>query len=222
MNSKIYISLIAVCFILLSTSCKKDDYLIGGSTHDPHVNMTTYDYLKTNPLFDTLVLLIDRAGMKEEINSNSTFFAPTDYSIKTLIEYRTEDIQIRYNDESLKYTVDSFPVQELKDSLRAYLFADQINRENLSLNDKVYKNMDGQDFSVKLIESNDYTGAVSTRPQYVYLVKIRSGLDPVDNSSIPDDEKDTREKIQTSGILTTNGVLHVIENYHVFFWVNRN
>ncbi len=199
-------------------SCKKDKYLTGGSLHDPHVNMTTYDYFKTNPIFDTLVLLIDKAGLKDQVNGNITFFAPTDYSIKALMDRRTRIIQGLYNDESLKYTIDSFPVMELKDSLNAYMFEGAIKREDLTTTDKLYKNLVGEDFSIKLVESNEYTGAVSTKPLYVYLIKVRNGLDPADNSGLPDEDKDTPEQIQTSGILTTNGVLHVINNSHSFYW----
>jgi hypothetical protein len=218
MNTKKLLLLAVTITTGIFFGCKKDNYLTGGSVHDPHVNMTTYDYLKTNPIFDTLVLLIDKAGLKEEINGSGTFFAPTDFSIKTMLEIRTAEIVIKNNDENLKYTIDSLPVAELRDSLRAYLFADPINREQLSLNNKIYRNKVNEEFSVKLIESNDFTGAVSTKPKYLYLIKIRFGLDPDNNSSLPDEEKDLRESIQTSGILTTNGVLHVINNYHIFYW----
>ena len=110
---KYLIYLFAIVCILV-TSCKKDKHLTGGSTHNPKVNLSTYDYLKTNPLFDTLVQLIDRAGLKEEVNSAVTFFAPTDYSIRDLVLRRTDTIQIRNNNENLKYTIDSFPLSILK------------------------------------------------------------------------------------------------------------
>ena len=214
---KYLIYLFAIVCILVA-SCKKDKHLTGGSTHNPKVNLSTYDYLKTNPLFDTLVQLIDRAGLKEEVNSAVTFFAPTDYSIRDLILRRTDTIQIRNNDESLKYTIDSFAVAELKDSLRAYLFNGAIERANLSTSDKVFKNKVNEEFSIKLVESDSYTGVVSTAPLYVYLIRIKNGLDPQDNSSVPLADRDNRQLIQTSGIITTTGVLHVINNSHVFYW----
>ena len=204
--------------VCILASCKKDKHLTGGSIHNPKVNVSTYDYLKTNPLFDTLVQLIDRAGLKDQVNSAVTFFAPTDYSIRDLMLRRTDTIQIRNNNESLKYTIDSFPVAELKDSLSAYLFNGAIQRENLSTSDKLFKNKVNEDFSVRLVESDSYTGVVSTPPLYVYLIRIRNGLDPQDNSSVPLEDRDNRQLIQTSGIITTTGVLHVINNYHVFYW----
>ncbi|ETZ23333.1 hypothetical protein [Pedobacter sp. V48] len=60
---------------------------------------------------------------------------------------------------------------------------------------------------------------MTTKPQYLFLTKIRNGLDP---NPIPDDyldeDRDIIELVQTSGILTTNGVLHVLNNTHKFYW----
>ncbi|MEJ2901774.1 fasciclin domain-containing protein [Pedobacter panaciterrae] len=219
MKIKLSYILTLVAFCVAFTACKKNDYIIGGDLHDPHVNMTTYDFLKTKPLFDTLVVLIDKAGLKDEINGNNTFFAPTDYSIKALLARRTLIIQQKYQDENIKYTLDSLPVPELRDSLRSHLFTGKINREQLSLENKVFKSLSGEDFSILLKQVDSYTGLVTTRPQYLYLTKIRNGLDP---NPIPDDyldeDRDIIELVQTSGILTTNGVLHVLNNTHKFYW----
>src|ERR1041384_6880417 len=98
-------NIIYSCIIVLliaTSACKKGDYLSGGSLANPKVEMSTYDYLKRNPLFDTLVLLVDRAGMKEQVNGKITFFAPTDYSIRLLMLTRTAEIQKKYNNENIK------------------------------------------------------------------------------------------------------------------------
>lgn len=219
MKIKLSYILTLVAFCVAFTACKKNDYIIGGDLHDPHVNMTTYDFLKTKPLFDTLVILIDKAGLKDEINGDNTFFAPTDYSIKSLLERRTLIIQQKYQDENIKYTLDSLPIPELRDSLRSHLFAGKINREQLALENKVFKSLAGEDFSILLKEVDDYTGLNTTKPQYLYLTKIRSGLDPDPiPDDYPDEDKDIIDLVQTSGILTTNGVLHVLNNRHKFYW----
>lgn len=210
---------VALLVILLAHSCKKDDYLTGGSLHNAKVDATTYDYLKANPLFDSLILLVDRAGLKEELNGNITFFAPTDYSIRLLMENRTIEIQIKYNDDNIKYTIDSFPVAELKDSLRAYMLKGSINRNDLSLKQQQYKNVIGEDYAVRLRESSDYTDLLSERPRYVYVTKVINGLDPDPvPDDLPDEDKDKESKVQTSGIITNTGILHVIENVHTFYW----
>lgn len=209
---------LAFVIAIMATSCKKDKYIIGGSLHDPHVNMTTYDYLKTNRLFDTLLVLIDKAGMKEEINGNVTFFAPTDYSIKALLVRREEKLQQDMNDESLKYTLNDLPVPELRDSLRSHLFDGKITRESLSLSNKLFTSKSNEAFSIRLKEVSS-PGVVSTKPQLLYLVKLRNGLDPDQlPDDYPDENRDLSEMAQTSNIQTTTGVLHVLNNTHRFYW----
>ena len=66
--------IVLVLMMLSFASCKKDNYKNDGGKSDPHVNMTTYDFLKSNPLFDSLVRIIDHAGMKDAVNGNITFF----------------------------------------------------------------------------------------------------------------------------------------------------
>ncbi|ASZ12025.1 fasciclin domain-containing protein [Chitinophaga pendula] len=209
---------ITLAFVSI-VACKKGDYLSGGNLANPKVEMTTYDYLKRNPLFDTLVLLVDRAGMKEQLNSNITFFAPTDYSIRLLMLTRTAEIQKKYNNENIKYTVDSFPVPELRDSIKAYMFGQPIRREQLSLSHQVFKNLLGQEYSVKLVESDEYDGILSQRPRFVHIIRIIKGLDPEPlPKDYPDTLKDKNEQTQTSGIITQTGTLHVINNQHTFYW----
>lgn len=218
LNTAKYTCLLLLVLALVA-SCKKDNYLTGGSKINPKVEMTTYDYLKSKPLFDTLVQLIDHAGMKDEINGKVTFFAPTDYSIRSLLLKRTTEVQLKYNDENIKYTIDSFPVNELKDSLRAYMFKEVISRENLSLSNQLYKNMVGEEFAIKLVESIDYDDIISQRPRFLHIIKIIDGLDPDPRpQDYPKEMWDKDEEVQTSGIITQTGLLHVINNQHAFYW----
>lgn len=219
LNMKItHLVLLAFAVAMMVTSCKKDKYIIGGSLHDAHVNMSTYDYLKTNRLFDTLLVLIDKAGMKEEINGDVTFFAPTDYSIKALLVRRQEKLQQENNDENLRYNLSDLPIPELRDSLRSHLFTGKITRESLSLSNKLFTSKSNEPFSIRLIEGVS-PGLVSSKPQYLFLVKLRNGLDPEplpDNYA--DEDKDIADVAQTSNIQTTTGVLHVLNNTHRFYW----
>lgn len=222
MNTQLIKRIYLLTTIIVSVSfcaCKKEGKVTGGSITDAHVNLTTYDYLKTNAIFDTLVLLIDKAGLRDTVNSAITFFAPTDYSIRELLRKRSDTLKVHYNDESLLYTIDSFNVSELRDSLRAYMFKSSITRDILTLNDNLYSNLAGEPFNVRLSETTDYTSDfINTRPKYMFLAKVINGLDPVDNSDVPEEDRDKRELLQTTGILTTTGVLHVLNNYHTFYW----
>lgn len=202
-------------------SCKKDDYFIGGSLHDAQFNGTTYDYLKTNPLFDTLLLLIDKTGLKDEINApNTTFFAPTDYAITKYVKNVVQErMRLATGDENLVFEFGQLDFAMLKDSLRAYIFSEKIERAGLNATGKYYPAKDGEQRHVTLWDdpSNDYvSGGLTNIPKYIYFTKVIGTLDPEDNGDVPEDERDMRMRVQTSGILTTNGVLHVLTNGHTF------
>src|SRR5258706_12535127 len=66
-----------------AASCKKNNYLNDGGTHDPHTSLSTYDYLKANAYhdFDSTILLIDHFNLKDSVNKAGTFFAFTDYAV---------------------------------------------------------------------------------------------------------------------------------------------
>ncbi|NML21986.1 hypothetical protein HHL16_13940 [Pseudoflavitalea sp. G-6-1-2] len=201
-------------------SCKKD-YLKGGSLHDPKFNGSTYEYLKTNALFDTLVLLIDKTGLKDEVNAaNNTFFAPTDYAINNYVKKVVQERKrLEENDENLIVNFSDLDFGPLKDSLRAYIFQEKIARDNLNKDGKMYASKDGEQRHISLRDdpSNTYTtGGLTITPQYIYFSKVIGAVDPVDNIDVPDEEKDLRIVSQTSGIITNNGMLHVLANNHIF------
>lgn len=103
---KIFLSL--TCVIVILFSCKRDDYLTGGSRHNTRYNVTTYDFLKnqSSGLFDTLLILVDKAGLKDKLNQPGvTFFAPTDYAITNYLERRAAEVQ--RIDPLRKWTLDS-------------------------------------------------------------------------------------------------------------------
>lgn len=219
---KLKISSILIVMVIALFSCAKD-YTIGGSVTDPRVNMTTYDYLKTNPLFDTLLLLIDRTGLKDEVNASGTFFAFTDYSILKYVKAKEEDLRVKRNDENLIYTFDSLDFAGLKDSIRAYLFKDQITLDNGTTRGKIYTSNDGELRLVQVVPSTDYTdGTVfSTPPKYMFFTKMiayNGKPAPTTEAELSDIEAEQMlsTQAQTTGIITTTGILHVLKNYHTF------
>jgi hypothetical protein len=70
-------------------ACNQDDYLIDGGIASPYINKSTYDYLASNSLFDTLVIAIDKAGLKEEVNGEVTLFAVTNFTFKNYVDEMT-------------------------------------------------------------------------------------------------------------------------------------
>ncbi len=200
-------------------SCTNDDYLTDGGKANPYVNMTTYDYLKSNPLFDTLVMAIDIAGLQEEVNAAGTFYAPTNFSLN---EYIRDELELRKRlDADAVYTFDSIPVTEF-DSIRMYLFAETITRDSLTKEGRVYTSMAGIDFKLSKEPQDAYQDDLVIKPEYLFFIKkIGSDFDSYEdtvNDNVATKEKDERIRVQTSGIITTTGIIHVLQNNHKFIF----
>ena len=102
-NTSLFLILVAAL-----ASCKKD-YIHGGVIEDvnQYKNNTNYEILAQDPAYDTLVQIIDAAGLKDKINeTGTTFFAPSDYSILAYMELRTVFVQEHY-DQDAQFGLDS-------------------------------------------------------------------------------------------------------------------
>src|SRR5882762_2161700 len=125
MKKIIYIPIAAFIILLAISSCKKDAVIDGGLSIEK-VNMSTYDFLKSNNrhMFDTTLLIIDKAGMKDIINGPGTFFVPNDYSITSYLSAKQNEA--RKIDERKNFNLDTlfkyYSAQMLKDSMGIYFF----------------------------------------------------------------------------------------------------
>lgn len=207
-------------------SCKKD-YTIGGSLFNAKVNMTTYDYLKTNHLFDTLVIMIDKMQMKDEVNGAGTFFAMTNYSIHNFVLLKQAQLRTQNNDENLVFKFDNLDFNSLKDSLRAYMFTEKYTRDNLTQVGVYATAKDGEKRLINLRATTDYTSQIfTTDPQYIYLTKVvpltPGGSVPTDINGVSqvDPSQLLTTLCQTTGIITNTGILHVLNNNHTFTYFN--
>lgn len=219
-----YILLLALLVTLIASSCKKD-YAVDGGTSQAQVNMTTYDYLKSKPIFSSLVHLIDRAGLKDAVNSDATFFATTNYGIE---EYRKAMKNIRaveLGNENIEYTLDSIPLWRL-DSLKTYIFPGKLNREALSVQGQFYVSNFGQmanvRYNLRLSRSTGY-GYVGPVDFVIYSKVVGTDdRDELDQSKIPESQRDRSVFVQSSGIITTNGVVHALDGWHRLFFNSDN
>lgn len=204
-------------------SCNKDGYKVDGGTHNPKVDMTTYDYLKSKPQFSSLVSLIDRANLKETVNGDITFFACTNYSVDEFVRARYNRRAIELNDENIIYTLDSLPLQEVKDSLKMYMFNGDLGRDKLTVEGSFYQNLLGPipntSFYINLRRTQDY-GSYIDHVDYIRFTKVIGTRDETerDQTTIPAKDKDMGYDCQTTGIITNTGTIHVISNYHRLFF----
>lgn len=208
------------------TSCKKDAYFVGGELHNPKINMTTYDWMKSNKygVFDTVLMLIDKAGVKDKINAPGiTFFAPTDYDVDNYVQLRT--IAIQKIDPKKKWTVDSIMKYELnrfKDSIDIYIAKESLLNGVLTEKGKKYKNVKGGEFFASYEETRDpglgYNPNSNVIPRIVMFTYLFKPVpdDVIVSSIVP--PVGSRVLVQTSNAQTTTGVVHVLSNAHTLFF----
>mgnify|MGYP001231154242 CR=1 FL=1 len=223
---KLLIAPIGIFLVLLS-ACDKNDYINDGGVHDPHVNMTTYDFLASHPKFDSLVRIIDKAGLKDLVNSNITFFATTNWGVADYVSAKKQERIAEVGDENISFSIDDLDPVELSDSLKIYMFEGQIGREQLTTEGAYYESlfgpMDNTRILLGLRRTRDYSGYVDY-VDYLYYTKVvgtRDSEEPNQNA-IPEELQDTRVDVQTSGIITTTGILHVLHGSHRLFFNDQD
>jgi len=215
---------------VMISACKKDDYFVGGTLHNAKVNMTTYDYLKSNSskLFDTLLILVDKAGLKDKINqSGASFFAPTNYAIRNYLSYKTSLIQVK--DPTKRYTLDSlikYDLSHFTDSINVYLIPKKIEYANMTNDGTLYATSKTGVNAVVSFEYTDdpklgYNSNSANRPQIMYYTFLIKPITPPIVASEIAATDGTRVKVQTSGIETNNGMLHVLANDHLLYFTRK-
>lgn len=199
---------------LLLNACKKDYYVDGGLA-DPHYNGSIYDYLVNTPYwFDTISYIIDRAGMKEILQRDTvTFFSPTDDAVKVVMnalnEYRYYNVQdsVHLQDIDPEVWKHFLSMYILKGKYLAKQFA-RVDPVNVYAYPGINYVMDGgYVLNIGLIYQN-YNNVEAVGPRIIRLTDIT--YDPQNFQNNPS------IIVATSDIQPKNGVLHVLNNNHVF------
>lgn len=234
MKKKYLFIYILVASIFLFSGCRKD-YVIGGSTEDTsqYKKMTTYEALKTMPLYDTLVKLIDAAGMADKINaSNTTLFAPNNYSIRSYLNLRTLYVQNTINvskifglDSLIYYLTNN--IKGTKDSLAMYLIGASLNYDVLTNTGAYYTSgLPGSQIIVSYEYTRDanlgYNPLVSTVPRVVYYTFLWKPYTLTDSNPVSDvpTTVGVRTLVKMSGLETKNGIINGLESSHILFFYN--
>lgn len=203
-NIKTSISLLFFISIMVLVSCKKDAYVIedGGIAND-NTDLSTYDYLKSHQYhyFDTLIMIIDHFNLKDTINNAGTFFAPTDYSLNSTINFYNDNLDSLY-----KHVTSKFITQ--------YCFSDTtLTLNNAKTTTVLYKNWADTTNGLK---KTAYTETVVSSVFSYYIlqyVKINGKVDPASGTPEDGDLPDAVLNCQTTGIKTSTGTnLNVFSN----------
>jgi uncharacterized surface protein with fasciclin (FAS1) repeats len=208
------ITSLLVLTVLLFNACKKDYYVDGGLA-EAHYNGSIYDYLKNTPYwFDTITYIIDRAGMKDMLSNDSvTFFSPTDDAVKVVMndlnDYRYYSVEDSVHLEDIDPEVWRYflSMYVLKGKYLAKQFA-RVDPVNIYAYPGINYVMDnGYVLNIGLIYEN-YNNVEAVGARIIRLTDIT--YDPQNFQNNPS------TVIATSDIQPTNGVLHVLNNNHVF------
>lgn len=219
-------------FMILSSACKKD-YIIGGSPEDinRHVNTALYDVLRNDPLYDTLIQVIDAAGFKDRINEQDiTFFAPSDYSIYGYLLARTLKVQATISDtakfglDSLKYYMAN-NIDGTRDSLGMYLIKKRLTYDVLTNTGAFYQTGLAGDSAIVSYEYKNnsqlgYNPVVSQTPRIVYFTHLWYPYDLSSGNPAADIPSNTgvHTLVKVSCIPTKTGIMNALENSHVLFF----
>lgn len=197
-------------------SCSNDDYLVDGGLANQNVGMSTYDFLKSNKQLDTLALLIAKAKMIDVVNAKSTtLFAANNLSIRNYVNAILS--KKRKIDPQATFTINDIPEAELKEMLGGYIFDEALDRSKLVKEGKVYRTHNGEERLLSLEPKADYKPQLDNFPEYVYYTfKVGDVWDPTDEISDDKSEADIKTVVRTSNLISTNGVIHVLQGYHIF------
>ena len=213
--------------VLVFAACENDDYLIDGGIHSPYVNKTTFDFLSSHPELDTFAYLIQRAGLVDAVNGNDvTLFACNDYSVRIYLRMINNYRRIA-DPMAPEYTVDSIPLSSL-DSLSMYIVDQRVEREILRKEGTIFRSNFNDSIKVYLTPMDElhygyrYSDYMRELPQIIWYSRKRgTGFDAWDfnpytiaDANEREKEIDAATKTRTSGILTTNGVVHVLDGMH--------
>jgi hypothetical protein len=197
-------------------SCSNDDYLVDGGVADQNLGMSTYDFLKSNKQLDTLAILIEKAKMIDVVNAKSTtLFATNNLSIRNYVSAILR--QKRKIDAAATFTINDIPEADLKVMLGGYIFKEALDRSKLVKQGKVYTTFNGEERLLSLEPVEQYAGQLDNFPEYVfYTFKVGANWDPTDAISNDVTEADRKTVVRTSNLLSTNGVIHVLQGNHIF------
>ncbi len=203
--------LLIVAVVCVLFSCE-DDYIVDGGTSDSFVGTSTMEFLKAHTQLDTMAILLERAGLSDEVNGSTTLFVANNLSIRNYVE--AELAELRKTDPLAEFTVDDIPTDTLVKYMGSYVFPEKITRKDMLKEGKIYTALNGETRRISLEpDANDYKDELSDPPEYVYLT-YKKGDDWDDWDNIEDD---TRIIVRTSDLISTNGVIHVLQGTHVLF-----
>lgn len=208
---------VMTALLLVCCACSKDKYYQDSGQHDPAFKGSSMDYLDAVPFyFDTVASVVRLAGMEEVFNSDTlTFFAPTDRSVLRLVQFLNGELY-RQGYDTLK-TLADVPQSIWQKYLQMYMFHGNNELKDYPQIDynllntypgQGYLSWFGTPMNIGVV-FNDDNGVKYVGYRQLTLAWIPDPARPKENWTI--------EYIASCNITTYNGVVHTINNNHLFF-----
>jgi hypothetical protein len=220
-----------LCLALLAFVACKKSYITGAPEDvNKYAHTSTYDVLKGNPNYDTLMQLIDTAGLKDKINAQGvTFFAPSNNSIFNYLQQRTIAAQLA--NQYAEFALDSLfyylrnNVNGTRDSLLMYLIPQPLTYNVLTNYGTTYATeLPGDSVIVSYEYVTDpnlgYNALVSGQPQLVYFTQLWYPFTPTVNNPVGSIASSIgiHDLVISSGIITQNGIIEGLDNSNPLFF----
>lgn len=222
---------VAVLFVSYS-SCKKNDYIIGGDKNETNkVNMTTFEFLESLDATNETARLIERANLIDEVNGNVTIIAPSNWAVRRYLR-RQNNRLLRLDPNATPITIEDIPLATLQ-QLKMYIVDGNYLSTDLT-NDGIMlaSHSPGDSLILSLEEATadpgaawdgggepgqgyQYSNFMQSRPSKV-TVHFKRGnnweMTPGERNSLgyDDPECDQVYKMYLSDVITNTGIVHVI------------
>ena len=102
------------------------------------------------------------------------------------------------------------------------MFGEYLTRDSLVKEGEIYTSFIGKEFKLSKEPQDAYQDDLVIQPEYLYFInKVGRQFDSYEDTvdgNVASSEKDERIIVQTSGIITTTGVVHVLNNNHTLFF----
>lgn len=204
--------LIIAAVVFAMVSCTNDDYLIDGGISNGNVNMTTMAFLKSHYQLDTLALLIEKAGMEAQVNGATTLFAPNNLCIRNYVSAVLT--YMRKTNPLATFTVNDIPKDTLTKYMGGYIFDGLIKREDMTQEGTILTSINGMQRMISLEPNTTTYASYTAAPVYFVYYTYKVGATWDLWNVVVDDIKIS---VKTSNLISTNGVIHVLQGSHTLF-----
>lgn len=200
-----------ILLALIALSACKKDYFLDSGTHSANYNGSIYDYLSSKPKdFDSLVTIIDLAGMKDMLDKQEvTFFAPGNATIYKAVKSLNRHLFSAGKDTVVN--LNQVKPEVWKQMLTLYVFEgkyklkDFIQIDTLDLpayNGQSFKSVNGRAMNIGVIYNNAGDVKYAGYRQLMLSFITNFGNPKIGMRNAP---------VSSSDIQPNNGVVHVLQ-----------